>query len=65
MNYAMRKLREPESKFVKVRCSKCKNEQIVFGKTSTKVACLVCSTILAEPTGGKSQFKARILEVLE
>ena len=53
------------SKFVKVRCPKCKNEQICFGKSATKVVCLVCSKVLLEPTGGKSKIKARILEVLE
>ncbi len=59
------KIREPNSKFVKIRCPKCKNEQIMFGKTSSKVICLVCDKVLAEPTGGKSKIKARILEVLE
>ena len=57
--------KEPDSKFVKVRCPKCKNEQIVFGKASTVVKCLVCDKVLSEPTGGKSKVKARILEVLE
>lgn len=55
----------PTSKFIKIRCSKCKNEQIVFGKASTKVDCLVCGKTLIEPTGGKSRVKDRILEVLE
>lgn len=59
------KTAESTSKFIKVRCPKCKNEQIVFGKSSTNVSCLVCSKVLAEPTGGKSKVKARILEVLE
>jgi len=59
------KIREPTSKFIKVRCSKCKNEQIMFGKVSTSVKCLVCGKPLAEPTGGKSRVKTRILEVLE
>jgi len=59
------KVRESTSKFIKVRCPKCKNEQIIFGKSSTKVGCLVCGKLLAEPTGGKSKVKARILEVLE
>jgi small subunit ribosomal protein S27e len=58
-------IREPNSKFVKIRCPKCKNEQIMFGKSSTTIKCLVCGKILAEPTGGKSKIKARILEVLE
>ena len=61
----MVKTREPTSKFVKIRCPKCKNEQIMFGKAPSKVICLVCNKILAEPTGGKSKIKARILEVLE
>lgn len=52
------------SKFVKVRCPKCKNEQIVFGKSSTNVNCLVCDKTIVEPTGGKSRIKARVLEVL-
>ena len=61
----MVRIREPTSKFVKVRCPKCKNEQLIFGKTSTEVTCLVCGKPLAEPTGGKSELKARVLEVLE
>lgn len=58
-------IREPTSKFIKVRCAKCKNEQIIFGKASSNVKCLVCGKVLAEPTGGKSRVKSRILEVLE
>ena len=61
----MKVCQETKSKFIKIRCSKCKNEQIIFGKASTKVNCLVCGKQLAEPTGGKSKIKARILEVLE
>ncbi|HLD96943.1 MAG TPA: 30S ribosomal protein S27e [Candidatus Nanoarchaeia archaeon] len=61
----MVKVRETISKFVKVRCPKCKNEQIIFGKISTAVGCLVCSKPLADPTGGKSRLKARVLEVLD
>lgn len=57
--------KEPKSRFIKVRCPKCKNEQIIFGKIATDVKCLVCDKILAKPTGGKSQVKSRILEVLE
>lgn len=61
----MEVLKEPVSKFVKVRCPKCKNEQIVFGKASSIVKCLVCEKVLAEPQGGKTRVKVRILEVLE
>ena len=55
----------PESKFIKVRCSKCKNEQIIFGNASTVVTCLVCAKEVAFPTGGKAKISARVLEVLE
>ncbi len=56
---------ESSSKFVRIRCPKCKNEQVMFGKASTKIICLVCGKVLADPTGGKSRIKARVLEVLE
>ena len=55
----------PVSKFIKVRCPKCKNEQIIFGKSATEVKCLVCDKAIGESTGGKTKIKARILEVLE
>ncbi len=58
-------LQETSSKFIKIRCPKCKNEQIMYGKAATKIDCLVCGRKLAEPTGGKSRVKARVLEVLE
>ena len=61
----MYKVREPESKYIKIRCPKCKNEQIMYGKASTEVKCLVCGKIVGEPTGGKVKVRARILEVLE
>ena len=59
------RMHESDSKFIKVRCPKCKNEQIAYGKCSTMVLCLVCGKELAAPTGGRSRIKARVLEVLE
>ncbi|MCK4588819.1 MAG: 30S ribosomal protein S27e [Nanoarchaeota archaeon] len=58
-------IKQPKSKFIKVRCPKCKNEQIIFGNSSDVVKCLVCDKELAYPTGGKSRISARVLEVLE
>ncbi|MGB9675074.1 MAG: 30S ribosomal protein S27e [Candidatus Nanoarchaeia archaeon] len=52
------------SRFVKVRCTKCKNEQIIFSKASTLVKCLVCGEVLAKPTGGTASINAQILELL-
>jgi len=59
------KMQDPSSKFIKVRCPKCKNEQIIYGKNSTEVKCLVCEKVLSEPAGGKGKVKSRILEVLK
>ena len=58
-------VQETKSKFIKVRCPKCKNEQVVFGKPASIIKCLVCDKVLIDPTGGKGSVKARILEVLE
>ena len=53
-----------KNRFIKVRCQGCKNEQNIFEGATTKVKCLVCNAIIAEPKGGKADIKARIVEVL-
>jgi len=40
------------------------NEQIVFGKATSEVKCLICGSILAESSGGKAKIKAKVIEVL-
>lgn len=54
-----------EAKFVKVKCSKCKNTQIIFGKAATKVKCTECDGIIALPSGGNAKIRARVEEVLK
>ncbi|MEK6907097.1 MAG: 30S ribosomal protein S27e [Nanoarchaeota archaeon] len=61
----MELIKEPSSRFVKLRCQKCKNEQIIFGKATSEVKCLVCNQDIASASGGKAKIKARILEILE
>lgn len=51
--------------FFRVRCQDCENEQIVFEKVSSEVACAVCGTTLARPTGGKAAIDGEIIEVVE
>ncbi|WP_336037129.1 30S ribosomal protein S27e [Halobacterium yunchengense] len=51
--------------FFRVACPDCENEQVVFGKASTEVACAVCGTTLARPTGGDAAFSGEILETVE
>ena len=57
-------VREPKSKFLKVICSACNNEQVIFNKSSSPVKCLVCGDILVSPTGGKAKIKTIVLQVL-
>jgi small subunit ribosomal protein S27e len=52
------------SKFLKVKCPKCKNEQVIFGSASTKVKCLICGESLLNTKGGKSEITAKIVEPL-
>ncbi|HLC86460.1 MAG TPA: 30S ribosomal protein S27e [Candidatus Nanoarchaeia archaeon] len=60
----MKAKKETKTKFVKVRCNKCKNEQNIYSAVTTKTVCLVCEEVLAEPTGGKSRIHAKQLEIL-
>jgi small subunit ribosomal protein S27e len=53
-----------KNRFIKVRCQACKNEQIMFEAATTKVKCLICNAVIAEPKGGKAQLKAKLIEVL-
>jgi len=51
--------------FFSVECPDCENEQVVFGKASSEVACAVCGHTLARPTGGKAAFEGEVLETVE
>lgn len=51
--------------FLRVRCSDCENEQIVFQNASSTVNCAVCGTTLATPTGGRATIEHEIVEVVE
>ena len=52
-------------RFLRVRCPDCENEQTVFGRASTRVACAVCGHQLAEPTGGKATVTGEVIETVE
>ena len=51
------------SRFLRVKCE-CGNEQNVFGNATTKVHCLVCKKLLAEPGGSRAVVHGKILKVL-
>lgn len=55
----------PRSSFIRVKCLKCGNEQMMFSNAVNKVSCNVCGTVLAEPSGGKAKIKGEVLAVFE
>ena len=56
---------KPKSVFIRVKCEKCGNEQLVFSNAVNKISCNVCGTILAEPTGGRAEIHGDVQAVLE
>ncbi len=58
-------MKETKSRFLRVKCSDCGNEQIIFGCAASDIKCLVCDKLLAESTGGKTVIKTQIISVLD
>ncbi|MCD6369522.1 MAG: 30S ribosomal protein S27e [Thermoproteales archaeon] len=56
---------QPKSKFIKVRCPDCGNEQVIFNYAKIVTRCIVCGAVLAEPTGGKAKIKAILVKEYE
>ncbi|HJJ46846.1 MAG TPA: 30S ribosomal protein S27e [Methanocorpusculum sp.] len=57
--------RKNRSKFLKIKCPDCENEQIIFERATSVVQCTVCGRVLAEPTGGKANLKGDIVAIFE
>ena len=55
---------KPRSVFVRLKCSNCGNEQIIFERSSSNVKCTVCEEILVEPSGGKAKIKGEKIQIL-
>jgi small subunit ribosomal protein S27e len=55
----------PRSRFIRVKCLKCGNEQIVFGHAVNKVNCNVCGVELVVPSSGRAIIKGEIIAVFE
>jgi small subunit ribosomal protein S27e len=53
------------SRILRVECDDCGNEQVVFERAATEVACAVCGSTLVTPTGGKGEVHAEVTEVVE
>ncbi len=57
-------IKESSSKFLRVVCSGCGKEQVIFGKVSSRVKCLSCGKLIAKPSGGKTRLLVKVKEVL-
>ncbi len=58
-------LARPKTKFLKVKCQGCGSSQVIFSAPTTKVKCLACETVLAEPTASKAEMKTSVIKELE
>lgn len=55
---------KPKSRFLRVRCPECGNEQIVYSSPSNIVKCNICKATLAMPTGGKARIEGEITAIM-
>jgi small subunit ribosomal protein S27e len=56
---------KPKSVFLRVKCQKCGNEQLIFSNAVNKIVCNVCGDTLAEPSGGRAKINGEVVSVLE
>ncbi|MBB5252691.1 30S ribosomal protein S27e [Sulfurisphaera ohwakuensis] len=55
---------EPKSKFLRIKCPNCGNEQTVFSHATFPVRCLSCGTQLVYPRGGKAKIVGETVRIL-
>ncbi|MEM0472796.1 MAG: 30S ribosomal protein S27e [Sulfolobales archaeon] len=55
---------EPRSRFVRVRCPQCGNEQVIFDHATFPVRCFICGTQLVRSTGGKAIINGEVIKIL-
>ncbi|MEM3823315.1 MAG: 30S ribosomal protein S27e [Candidatus Bathyarchaeia archaeon] len=56
---------KPRSSFLRVKCLKCGNEQLLYSHAVNRVNCNVCGFEIAAPSGGKAIIKGEIITVFE
>ncbi|XP_017373232.1 40S ribosomal protein S27-like [Cebus imitator] len=54
-----RLVQSPNSYFMDMKCPVCYKTTVVFSHAQTAVLCVGCSTVLCQPTGGKSRLTER------
>ena len=56
---------EPASRFQKIKCSECEEEQVVYSHTSTVIKCNSCGNTIAEPTGSRAKLLGKVSETIQ
>jgi small subunit ribosomal protein S27e len=59
------KIPKPRSRFLKVKCPGCGNEQTVFDRPAHSVRCAACNQELGKSGASKANWSAKITKVLE
>ncbi|ACP35277.1 Ribosomal protein S27E [Sulfolobus islandicus Y.G.57.14] len=64
----MKKLRilipEPKSRFLRIKCPNCGNEQTIFSHSTFPVRCLSCGTELVYSVGGKAKIVGEVVRIM-
>ncbi|AAY80618.1 30S ribosomal protein S27e [Sulfolobus acidocaldarius] len=55
---------EPKSKFIRVKCRQCNNEQVIFSNATFPVRCLSCGAQIVIPKGGKAKIEGDTVRIL-
>ncbi|MFH1224545.1 MAG: 30S ribosomal protein S27e [Candidatus Diapherotrites archaeon] len=53
------------TKFLRVKCPSCGNEQVIFSAAASRVLCLACNSALAESTASKIRLNAKLVKIYE
>ena len=51
---------EPSSKFQKIKCKECDEENIIYSHATTEVTCKACGNIIAKPTGAVASLHGKV-----
>ena len=62
---AKNRIPKPKTKFLRLKCPGCGNEQTTFSAASTIVRCLKCETVLTMPLASNSAVRAKVLKEFE
>jgi len=56
---------QPKTKFIRVKCSGCGNEQTIFNAASSDVKCNACNQLLAKSKASRVELKAKVVKEME